>query len=535
MREQAIWDKAHALATHLHTSSLHDLFHKDPKRFKRFSFATEGFFLDLSKQKINSEAFRLMHELALAVDFEGQRRALFEGLPVNESEHRPALHMALRAPEGSPYSRRESVAERHRVKTFVENFRKGRHQSPPIKRLVHIGIGGSDLGPRLLYEALKPRQSSHPDLRFVANLDPDDLMQALEGAEPEHTLFIFVSKSFSTLETLTNAQTACAWLRKGLGEHADLSHHCLAVTARRDRAEAFGLAPSSVFDIWDWVGGRTSVWSAASLAAELVLGSSVFEEFLAGAHAMDQHFLTTSWEKNLPVVLGFCDVWMRSFMGFESRALVPYARRLQLLPTYLQQVEMESNGKSTRRDGTPSLPAAPLVWGGEGTNGQHAFFQLLHQGQPVSPVLFLAILEGSGDPLQRRALLTQALAQSEALMKGKSEEIVCEELRTQGLSASEIQRLAPQKAFPGGRPSGMLLLDRLTPWVLGGLMALFEHKIFVASTLLGINAFDQWGVELGKSLAKNLETDWEKKEEDLALTHDPSTRGLMQYIRGKKL
>jgi glucose-6-phosphate isomerase len=398
----------------------------------------------------------------------------------------------------------------------------------PIRAIVHIGIGGSDLGPRLIWEALKPL-APQIELRFAANVDPAELAQALAGLDPAETLVVVVSKTFTTLETLTNAEAARAWLRGALGAAAD--SQLVAVSAAPERAQAFGVPPGQVFAFWDWVGGRYSLWSAVGLSCAITLGYEVFERLLAGAAAMDDHFRDAALERNAPVLLALAHVFNRNGLGRPLRAVVPYAQRLRLLPDFLQQLEMESNGKRVDAEGRP-LPrdTAAAVFGDAGTNGQHAFFQLLHQGTDIIPVDILAVRQGSeGDPTAQKKLLANAVAQAEALLVGRPEGEVRAELEAKGMAAAEIDRLAPQRTFPGDRPSSFLLLDRLDPERLGALIALYEHKVFVEGVLWGINSFDQWGVELGKTLATRVLAELEG---GAAGKHDPSTAALIGKLRG---
>jgi len=397
-----------------------------------------------------------------------------------------------------------------------------------FKAVVHIGIGGSDLGPRLVWEALRPLDPAI-ELRFAANVDPSEIAVALEELDPATTLVVAVSKTFTTLETLANAEAARAWLRAGLGE-AGAKAHFAAVSAAPDKAVAFGVDPDRVFAFWDWVGGRFSIWSAVGLSCAIALGWEAFEGFLAGAAAMDEHFRAAPLHRNAPVLLALAQVWNRNGLGRGARAVVPYAQRLRLLPAFLQQLEMESNGKRVRRDGRPVLRAtAPVVFGDAGTNGQHAFFQLLHQGVDVIPVEFVAVAEASeGPPDMQRKLLANCLAQGEALVVGRTEAEVAQELEARGLSREEVLALAPQRAFPGSRPSSLLLIQRLTPQALGALIALYEHKAFVEGVVWEINSFDQWGVELGKTLATRILGELEGGP---ALPHDASTAALVERLR----
>ena len=496
---------------------LRDLFDADSKRFARFSLAVvrsararprhDGIFLDYSKNRITAETVERLLALARAADVAGWRRRLFAGAPVNASENRAALHPALRDRSSRSNVGSMARATLARMREFVESTRSGEK----FTHVVHIGIGGSLLGPELACEALALLDDSKivvrsarasPRVRFLSNVDGADFARAVRGLDPARTLFVVVSKTFTTAETLANAYAAREWLAAGLGKSA-VSRHFAAVTAARARAEEFGIPKRAVFDLWDWVGGRFSLWSAAGLSCALVLGQDRFEEMLEGAHALDTHFRTAPLGRNLPVLLALIGVWNTNILGFRARAVVPYDSRLKRLPAYLQQLEMESNGKSVTREGRPvSRASAPVVFGTPGTDAQHAFFQFLHQSPNPVPVDFIAAVEpGPGPGTQRPILLANMLAQSEALMRGRNAAEARSAMEAERLSPSEIRRLLPHRVFPGNRPSTTILLRRLDPFHLGLLLALYEHKTFVEGVLWGVNSFDQWGVELGKQLA----------------------------------
>ncbi|HEV2530725.1 glucose-6-phosphate isomerase [Phenylobacterium sp.] len=524
----AAWSRLKAAGVAAKARRIAALFDAEPDRLARLSVSAAGLKLDLSKQPWSLADLDTALGLARAAGVEARRSALFAGEIVNASEGRPALHMALRAPagadfraDGKPVSA-EVEATRAKIKAFAAKVCAG-----PTRAIVHIGIGGSDLGPRLIWEALKPLDPKI-ELRFAANVDPNELAQALTGLDPATTLVVVVSKTFTTLETLTNAETARAWLRAGLGPDAD--SHLVAVSAAPDKAQAFGVPADQVFAFWDWVGGRYSLWSAVGLSCAVALGYEVFEQLLAGAAAMDAHFASARLEANAPVLLALAHVFNRNGLGRPTRAVVPYAQRLGLFADFLQQLEMESNGKRVDAAGRPVAHAtAAAVFGDAGTNGQHAFFQMLHQGTDVIPVDILAVREASeGDPAAQKKLLANAIAQAEALMVGRTEADVRAELEAKGLAAAEIDALAPQRTFPGDRPTAFLLMDRLTPRALGALIALYEHKVFVEGVLWGINSFDQWGVELGKSLATRVLGELEGGP---AGAHDPSTAALIAQLR----
>ena len=533
----AAWSRFEDVARRDAGAGLLAQFRDDPGRLDRFTVQAVGLRLDLSKQPWSPETLRASVELIEAVGLPAARDALFAGEAVNRSENRAVLHPALRAPLGTPFSALgEPVAEqiacdRQAMLAFANAVRTGEARGAggrPFRTVIHIGIGGSDLGPRLVWEALRPLDAL-VDLRFVANVDPAEIAAALHGLEPAETLVVVVSKTFTTQETLANAEAAAAWLRAALGD--DISAHLAAVSAAPERAQAFGVPAERVFPFADWVGGRFSVWSAVGLSCAIGLGAAAFERFLAGARAMDRHFREAPPERNAPVLMALAQMLNAGALGRRARAVVPYAQRLRLLPAFLQQLEMESNGKRVTADGRPVARAtAPTVFGEPGTNGQHAFFQLLHQGTDVIPVDFVLVAEtGDGRPELQRKLLANGVAQAEALMVGRSEADVRAELQAQGRSADEIDALAPQRAFPGDRPSTAILMRRLEPETLGALIALYEHKTFVEGVLWGVNSFDQWGVELGKSLAARI---LPELEEGASGAHDPSTAALIAEIRG---
>jgi glucose-6-phosphate isomerase len=516
----AAWAALDTAAAAARDRRIDSLFAQEPERLSRLSLAAAGLDLDLSKQPWSLADVGVMLDLARAGGVEAARARLFAGDIVNASEGRPALHMALRAPDGADWRAAgqpvsgEVEATRGAMRAFCDAIRTGEKLSAagkPFRAIVHIGIGGSDLGPRLVWEALRPLDPLI-DLRFVANVDPAELALALAGLDPAETLIVTVSKTFTTLETLTNAEAARAWLRAALGPASD--SHLVAVSAAPDKAQAFGVPADQVFGFWDWVGGRYSIWSAVGLSCAVALGYEVFARFHAGAAAMDEHFRSAPLEANAPVMLALAHVFNRNGLGRPIRAVVPYAQRLRLFAAFLQQLEMESNGKRVTADGRPAPRAtAAGVFGDAGTNGQHAFFQLLHQGTDIIPVDIVAVRQGSeGDPAAQTKLLANAIAQAEALMVGRP--------------AAETPD--SQRAFPGDRPSSFILLDRLDPERLGALIALYEHKTFVEGVLWQINSFDQWGVELGKTLAMRVLGELQGGP---AGAHDPSTAALIARLK----
>ncbi len=513
------------------------LFAAEPDRLTRLSLDAGGLKLDLSKQPWSAAGLEAALGLAEAADIEHARQRLFSGAAVNASEGRPALHMALRAPVGAAFRAlgepvsSDVEAVRAAMRTFAEAVRAGDiagATGQTFNTVVHIGIGGSDLGPRMVWEALKPLAPAI-DLRFVANVDGADIAAALSGLDPARTLVVVVSKTFTTQETMANAEAARAWLRGALGAGADA--HLVAVSAAPAEAAAFGVEADRVFGFRDWVGGRYSVWSSVGLSCVIGLGWECFERFLAGGAEMDAHFVAAPLDRNGPVLMALAQVYNRNILHRGARAVIPYAQRLRYLPAFLQQLEMESNGKRVGPDGRPVARAtAPVVFGEPGTNGQHAFFQMLHQGTDVIPVEFIAMAHSDeGPPGLHEKLLANVLAQAEALMVGRSEADVRAELQAKGVAGEAADILAPQRAFPGDRPSTMIVMDRLTPERLGALIALYEHKVFVEGVLWGINSFDQWGVELGKAMANRI---LPELEGGAAAAHDPSTTALIARLKG---
>jgi glucose-6-phosphate isomerase len=517
---EAAWAALAKAADAARDRRIDGLFAGEPDRLPRLTLDAAGLELDLSKQPWSLADLQTMLDLARASGVEAARERLFAGDIVNASEGRPALHMALRAPDGADFKAAgqpvsgEVEASRAAMRAFAEAVRSGARRGctgKPFRAIVHIGIGGSDLGPRLVWEALKPLEPQI-ELRFAANVDPAELAQALVGLDPAETLVVTVSKTFTTLETLTNAETARAWLRAALGTASD--GHLVAVSAAPDKAQAFGVPADQVFGFWDWVGGRYSIWSAVGLSCAVALGWDVFARMHAGGAALDEHFRTAPLERNAPVLLALAHVFNRNGLGRPIRAVVPYAQRLRLFAAFLQQLEMESNGKRVTADGRPiPHPTAASVFGDAGTNGQHAFFQLLHQGADIIPVDLLAVVQGSeGDAAAQRKLLANAVAQAEALMVGRP----------------PAETPDAQRAFPGNRPSSFILMERLDPERLGALIALYEHKTFVEGVLWGINSFDQWGVELGKTLAARVLGELEGGPVG---AHDPSTSALIARLK----
>ncbi len=511
-----------------------DLFDQDPARARRLVCEDVGFYLDYSKQRVTDETLSLLLGLARQQQLEQWRSRLFGGEHVNNTENRAVLHMALRAPRGADYrdKGRRVSDDVHgmldRMRAFSERVRDGDWRGATGKRItdvVNIGIGGSDLGPRLVCGALSAMVDG-PRPHFVANIDGTELHETLARLRPETTMFIVVSKTFTTQETLANALYARAWLASSLDIDA-VSKHFVAVSTNREAVEAFGMDAEHMFGFWDWVGGRYSLWSAVGLVAMISLGSSRFAELLRGAHSMDTHFRRTPLDHNLPVLMGLLSVWNVNFLGIASHVLAPYAQRLSLLAAWAQQLSLESNGKGVTRDGLPvDYATAPVLWGHVGTNAQHAYFQMLHQGPAAHSVDFIQpVFAAHPYRDMHRKLMANCFAQASALMRGKTADEVRAELSAKGLEGAALEGAIPHRVFPGNRPSNMLLLPRLDPFHLGALLALYEHRTFVESVLWNINAFDQWGVEFGKQLANQI------LDSNSTVPLDPSTQELMHKVR----
>ncbi len=520
--------------------SLRGLFRNDAARFTHFSCEAAGILLDYSKQRIDAGIRDALLALARQQQVEARRDAMLRGEPVNLTEKRAVLHTALRLPAGSHLmvgaqdAAVDAAAVRARIAAFAERVRTGHwrgHRGRSVRHVINLGIGGSDLGPQMVQLALSP--FAQPDLafHFVSNVDgrhlADVLARIAAADEADRTLVIVASKTFTTLETMMNAHSARNWLLASGCPIDALEQHVVAVSTNVSAARAFGVAEQNVFPFWDWVGGRYSVWSAIGLAVVLAIGPKAFDAFLAGAHAMDQHFAQSPLERNLPVLLALIGIWNTNFLGQGALSIAPYHQRLARLPAYLQQLEMESTGKRVTVDGQPvDYATCPVLFGEPGTNGQHAYFQLLHQGPQPVPVDFIAVVDDdSGLPGHNDALLANCFAQSQALAFGKTQDEVSAE------GAPDTAWLAPHRSFPGDRPSNTLLLEALTPSTLGALLALYEHKVFVQATVWSINAFDQWGVELGKVLAKDV---LGALHGDVGPTPDGSTAGLVQRVRARR-
>ncbi|MBN8494191.1 MAG: glucose-6-phosphate isomerase [Burkholderiales bacterium] len=528
------WQALQAHADALRGTHLRALFAADPQRGERLALQAEGITLDYSKHRITDETLRLLQALATQAGLRARIDAMFAGERINVTEHRAVLHVALRAPRGADIrvDGVNVVPEVHqvldRMAAFAEQVRSGAwrgHTGQRIRNIVNIGIGGSDLGPVMAYEALRHYSARELRLRFVSNVDGTDFAEAVQDLDAAETLFIVSSKTFTTLETMTNAHSARDWALAGLGgDPAAVAKHFVAVSTNAPAVSAFGIHTDNMFGFWDWVGGRYSMDSAIGLSTMLAIGPAQFSEMLAGFHAMDAHFRTAPFERNLPVLMGLLSLWYADFFDAQTLAVLPYDQYLKRFPAYLQQLTMESNGKHVTLDGQPvGVPTCPVVWGEPGTNGQHSFYQLIHQGTHLIPCDLIAFAQPL-NPLGRHhdMLLANVLAQAEALAFGKT----ADEVRAEGTA----EALVPHRVFEGNRPSSLLLLDKLTPAALGKLVALYEHSVFTQAAVWHINAFDQWGVELGKALAQRIIPELESPAA-LALAHDSSTNALIRRVR----
>ncbi|PLP58391.1 glucose-6-phosphate isomerase [Mesorhizobium loti] len=527
--------RAHRTATPM---NMREAFAADPDRFKRFSALDGDLLLDWSKCAVDQKTMELLEGLSKAADLEGRRTAMFAGKHINITEDRAVLHTALRNLNGKGLHidgqdvQKDVRSVLDAMSAFADAIRSGKavgHTGKKITDIVNIGIGGSDLGPVMATLALAPYHDG-PRAHYVSNIDGAHMHDTLKGLSAETTLFIVASKTFTTVETMTNAETARKWVEARLGKEA-VGKHFAAVSTALDLVARFGIEKDRVFGFWDWVGGRYSVWGAIGLPVMIAVGPENFRAFLAGAHEMDEHFQSAPLNRNLPVLLGLVGFWHRVVCGYPARAVIPYDQRLSRLPAYLQQLDMESNGKSVMLDSARAVtPTGPLVWGEPGTNGQHAFFQLLHQGTDIIPVEFIAAALGHEPELKHHhdLLLANVVAQSEALMKGRTLEEARAQMLAKGTKPDEVDRIAPHRVFSGNRPSLTILYRKLDPRTFGRLIALYEHRVFVEGTLYDINSFDQWGVELGKELATSLLPVVEGKEN--AGTRDASTAGLVGHI-----
>ena len=533
----AAWTRLEAAGKAAGDKRIVEMFEAEPDRLANLTLDVAGLHIDLSKQAWDEAGLEAALDLAHAANVEGARARMLAGDAINSSEGRAVLHTALRAAASADIKAggvpvmADVEAVRVRMKAFVEAVRSGQIKGAtgkPFKAILHIGIGGSDLGPRLLWDALRPVKPTI-DLRFVANVDGAEFLLTTADLDPAETLVIVVSKTFTTQETLSNATAARAWLAEALGE-AGANQHLAAISTALDKTAAFGIADDRVFGFWDWVGGRYSLWSSVSLSVAVACGWEVFEGFLGGAAQMDAHFASAPLDKNAPVLLALAQIFNRNGLDRRARSVVPYSHRLRRLASFLQQLEMESNGKSVGPDGQPAKRGtATVVFGDEGTNVQHAYFQCMHQGTDITPMELIGLAKSDEGPAgMHEKLLSNLLAQAEAFMVGRTTEDVRAELIAKGVSEAEIATLAPQRTFVGNRPSTLLLLERLTPQTFGALIALYEHKTFVEGVIWGINSFDQWGVELGKVMAGRI---LPELESGAAGSHDPSTTALIERLR----
>jgi glucose-6-phosphate isomerase len=534
LTRRAAWKQLQAHFKAIGPRHLRDLFREEPDRGEHLTLERVGVYLDYSKNRITRDTLALLVELAEESGLRERIEAMFAGEPINVSEHRSVLHIALRAPRKASIrvGGRDVVADVHavldRMGAFAEAVRSGAwrgHTGKAITAVVNIGIGGSDLGPVMCYEALRAYSKREVAFRFVSNVDGTDLVEAVRDLDPAQTLFVVSSKTFTTLETMTNATAARDWLLKGLGgDTRAVARHFVAVSTNAAEVKKFGIDTANMFEFWDWVGGRYSLDSAIGLSTMLAIGPEHFREMLEGFRAMDEHFRTEPFATNLPVVMGLLGIWYSNFFGAETVAVLPYEQYLKRFPAYLQQLTMESNGKHVTLQGKPvSYKTGPIYWGEPGTNGQHSFYQLLHQGTHLIPCDFIGFAEPL-NPLgqQHELLLANVIAQGEALAFGKT----LEQVKAEGTSPE----IAPHRVFEGNRPSNTLLLKRLTPGALGRLVALYEHSVFTQGALWQIDSFDQWGVELGKVLAKRIVPEL-RAGSDAALAHDSSTNTLIRRLR----
>ena len=520
-----------------------DMFSENPQRFSDFSLQFEDILVDYSKNIITRETLHLLLELAIELNVKDAIEQLFSGKKINETENRAVLHVALRNRSNTPIFvdnhdvMPEVNAVLKKMEAFSEKIISGEwkgYTGKSISDIVNIGIGGSDLGPVMVTEALKPYRKPHIKVHFVSNVDGSHISETLKKVNPETTLFIVASKTFTTQETMTNANTARKWFLDSAKDEAFIRQHFVAISTNEIEVRKFGIDTGNMFILWDWVGGRYSLWSAIGLSIACSIGFEYFIQLLEGAHAMDRHFQETPFESNIPVILALIGVWYNNFFGAETEAILPYDQNMHRFPAYFQQGNMESNGKSVNRRGRGvRYQTGPIIWGERGTNGQHAFYQLIHQGTKLIPCDFIAP-SVSHNPIgnHHNILLANFFAQTEALMKGKTKDEVIEELKASGMSKKVIKKLAPFKVFEGNKPTNSILLKKLTPRTLGSLIAIYEHKIFVQGVIWNIFSFDQWGVELGKQLAQKILPELDNDER--VTTHDSSTNGLINTFKVMK-
>ena len=543
LTELSSWNALEAHFEKIKDVHMRDLFKQDKERFKKFSTQMDDILLDFSKNRINDETLKLLCDLARETGVLEWRDQMFSGEPINNSEFRPVLHTALRNRSNTPvYVDGENVMPKinrvlAQVRYFTERVRGGHlrgYSGHLITDVVNIGIGGSDLGPHVVCDSMKPYAQRGMNVHFVSNVDPTHLTEILKFVKPESTLFVISSKTFTTQETMLNAQSARRWFVDLTNSEKAVARHFVAVTTNKEAATEFGILEENMFEFWDWVGGRYSLWSAIGLPIALYLGMDHFEELLDGAHAMDMHFKSAPIEKNIPIILALLGVWYNNFFDAQSHAIMAYNQYLRRLPAYLQQLDMESNGKTIDREGKRvDYLTGPIIWGETGSNCQHAFFQLLHQGTKPVPADFL-IPARSKNPLgeQHSVLLANYFAQTRALMKGKTEIEARVELEGMGFTEESIQKVLPHKIFEGNKPTNSIIFENLDPRTLGALFAMYEHKIFVQGVIWNINSFDQWGVEYGKQLANNIQCELASRKE--TSSYDDSTNNLINYCMSLK-
>ena len=536
----AAWKKLEEHYKEIKQVSLQELFENDPKRFDKFSCCTKDLVLDYSKNRITQKTIELLIDLAKECQLEKCRSLFFSGAAINATEHRAVLHTALRNFSSQPiYVEGKNVMPEvkkvlRQMKSFCESIHNGKHRGytgKRIKYIVNIGIGGSDLGPLMVTEALKPYWKKGIETYFVSNIDGSHIAETLKKVNAEETLFLIASKTFTTQETMTNAFTARNWFLKKAKKESHIAKHFVALSTNEKEVLRFGIDSKNMFAFWDWVGGRYSLWSAIGLSISLTIGFKAFSDLLKGAHHIDKHFREAPLKENMPVILALLGIWYTNFFGAQTEAILPYDQYLHRFPAYFQQGNMESNGKQTDRSGKPvQYATGPIIWGEPGTNGQHAFYQLIHQGTPLIPCDFIAAAQ-SQNPIgdHHEKLMSNFFAQTEALLNGKSAPQVKEELRKQGLSPQEIKKLTPFKVFKGNKPTNSILVKKLTPFALGELIALYEHKIFTQGVIWNIYSFDQWGVELGKQLANKILP--ELLDNKPIKSHDSSTNGLINAYK----
>ncbi len=532
------WEKLARHYNEIKGASVKGMFDVDKNRFSEFSIQFENILFDYSKNIISKKSIGLLAGLAKEVALAEATEAMFSGKKINATENRAVLHTALRNLSGKPVvvGGKDVMPEINSVldkmKSFSQKLINGKWKGYTRKRItdiVNIGIGGSHLGPSMVTEALKPYQREGISPHFVSNIDGTDISETLKKLNPETTLFLIASKSFTTQETITNAQTAREWFLAHGPSPKDIAKHFIAISTNQDEVQKFGIPEDNMFVFWDWVGGRYSLWSAIGLPIACALGFGNFKSLLQGAHAMDNHFRQAPFGQNIPIIMALIGIWYNNFFGAQSYAVLPYDEYMKKFPAYLQQMDMESNGKYVGRDGKKiEYQSGPIVWGQQGTNGQHAFYQLIHQGTKIIPCDFLAAVE-SHNPVgnHHEVLLSNFFAQTEALMKGKTREEAAREMEAEGKTQKEIDNIAPFKVFEGNRPTNSILYKKLTPRTLGSLIAAYEHKVFVQGVIFNIFSFDQWGVELGKELAKEILPQIEEGRK--ISSHDSSTNGLINY------